>query len=187
MKVTIDRFKYEAEEFVRKHCEFMDKIASINIAENKEVEELIEGDGNHLNKWSTFEQKYPEKVKEREEQRKKLKEQYGHYANFIACPYYCIVKSVRELKQLVKKGESNYKYYVKALTTLNGKMVSNDSVREPDHGVHIGLAFFVDDVYHIVKSEKTGKNELWLSVKKYEKPKEDKRPYRMVSNGKDYL
>ena len=167
----------------------MDKLAAINIAENKDIEELC--GKPHLQYWSEFEEKYPEKVEERKKQRKALKKEYGGYSSYYNCPYYCVATNKKELDELFNecykdsnRGEgSMYKHALKELKEMKGKIYQDECDKDA-YGKFIGMAFFIDQDYYCLE-DKDGKVALALNVCPYNVW--DHRSYKIVTNGKDYL
>ena len=186
MKVSVDRFIYESDAFIRKHCEYLNRLAAINRAENAEVD-AMPGD-NHRDKWDSYCETHKEKVEDRERQREVLKQSYGNYSSYISCPYWCLVRNVQELKKLVKPGECNYKHWKDDLYKYRGKTLCDEHDDDNKaYGKYVGLAVFVDDVYQCVKDSVTGEYHFWFDVKEYKPNPYEGLPYSIVTNGKDYL
>lgn len=193
IKVSIEEFKEKTGAFLKKYAEYMDKLAAINIAENKDIEELC--GKPHLNYWTEFEEKYPEKVEERKKLRKQLKEEYGEYTSYYNCPYYCLVTNLKELYELfkdrlkagdkdLKSKDSIYNYHRRTLKKWVGKKVQNE-IGEDVYGICKGVAFFVDQDYWYIIDEKTKKEAFCLHIQPFNIW--DHRCWRIVENGQDYL
>lgn len=192
-KVSIEEFKEKTDAFLKKYAEYMDKLANINIAENKEIEKLV--GKPHLNYWDEYKEKYPEKVEERKKLRKQLKEEYGEYTSYYNCPYYCVITNTKELYELfkerltagdkdLKSKDSIYNYHKHTMKKFIGKKVQNE-MGEEIYGKCIGVAFFVDQDYWCVMDEKTGREEFCMYVQPFNIW--DHRCWRIVENGRDYL
>ena len=180
-KVSISRYKRECDAFLKKHSQYLDELAEINKAENKIVDAMP---GNiHRDRWDLYCERHPDKVQEAEKARKSLKEKYGNYSNFYACPYYCVITKVEQLERVVPKSKDNYKYWKADIEKWHGKMVQ--SYRKGEWGRFVGLAFFLDDVYFLFKNPITGQE--YISYEIYIYDKWDHRDWRIVENGKDYL
>lgn len=188
-RVSIKEYIEKTEYWIKKYSEYMDKLVAINTAENKDIEKLC--GKPHLNYWDEFEEKYPEKVKERQAQRDKLKEEYDGYSSYYNCPYYCLATNEKELNELFnecyknsKRGKNSmYQHTLKALKEMKGK-IYQDECNKDAYGKFIGMAFFIDQDYYCLEN-KDGKVTLALNVCPYNVW--DHRSYKIVTNGKDYL
>jgi len=181
-KVSIERYKKECEIWLKEHNKYLDELAAINVAENKEVDAMP--GSIHRDRWDLYCENHFDKVQSAEQARKALKEKYGNYSSFYACPYYCVITKVEDLEKVVPKTENNYKYWKENIEKWHGKMMQS-SYRKGRWGRFIGLAFFLDEVYFLFKNPKTGEEFIDLSVEPYNKW--DHRDWRIVENGKDYL
>jgi len=188
-RVNIKEYTRKTEYWIKKYSEYMDKLAAINISENKDIEELC--GKPHLNYWSEFKEKYPEKVEERKKQRKALKEEYGEYSSYYNCPYYCVATNKKELDELFNEcykdsnrgKDSMYQHTLKALKEMKGKMYQ-DECNKDAYGKFIGMAFFIDQDYYCLK-DKDGKVILALNVCPYNVLQH--RSYKIVENEKGYI
>lgn len=180
-KVSISRYIRETKAFLKKHNQYLDELAVINVAESKEVDAMPYP--THHERWDKYCDQHIDKVKSAEKARKELKKKYGNYSSFYACPYYCVITKVEQLERVVPKDKNNYKHYKESIEKWHGKMVQ--SCRKGEWGRFIGLAFFLDDVYFLFKNPKTGEEFISFDISEYNKW--DHRDWRIVENGKDYL
>jgi len=180
-KVSISRYKRECNAFLKKHNQYLDELAAINTEEKKAVEMMPYL--THYERWDKYCEKHFDKVQAAEQARKALKEKYGNYSNFYACPYYCVITNVEQLERIVPKNKDNYKYWKADIEKWHGKMVQ--SYRKGEWGKFVGLAFFLDDTYFLFKNPITGKE--YISFEIYVYNKWDHRDWRIVENGKDYI
>ena len=186
-KVNSDEYKKVCDIYMRKYCRYLDELAKINKAENKECEKLIEGEGDHHAKWDKFEERYPEKVAARQKERETLKEKYGKYSSYYNCPVYFLATSVAKIEEIIKPGEANHDSCVNNLKKWKGKKVQSDYDKSV-YGYCIGLGFTIDEIYYVIKDEQTGREGFELSISPYDKrDHQPKRSYYIVTNGKDYL
>lgn len=184
IKEYIEKTKY----WLKRHSEYMDKLADINVAEKQEI---INEFGKSIGYWDDYKAKYPEKVKERQEQRDKLKEEYGEYTSYFNCPYYCLATNKKELDELYNiyykdsnRGEgSSYQHNLKSIKEMKGRLYQDDCNPET-YGRFIGIAFFIDQDYYCLK-DKRGNVALVLNVSPFNVW--DHKSYRIVTNGQDYF
>lgn len=187
VKLNIEEYKEKTDAFLKKYAEYMDKLASINIAENKEIEELV--GKPYLDYLAQYKEKYPEKVEEHKQLRKCLKEEYGEYSSYYNCPYYCVISTKDELDKICNDEEaknSKTSWYAHALNIINnniGKKFQNEHEIEIC-GICKGVAHFIDEIYYYLVDENNNYH-FALSVKPFNK--QDHMTYKMVENGKDYI
>ena len=187
VKLSIEEYQEKTEAFLEKYAEYMDKLANINIAENKEIEELV--GKPHLDYWDEYKEKYPEKVEERKQLRKQLREEYGEYTSYYNCPYYCVITTKEELNKIcideeIKKSKTSW--YAHALNIINNDIGKKfqDAHEVEICGICKGVAHFIDEIYYYLIDENNNYH-FALSIKPYNKW--DYTPYKMVENGKDYI
>ena len=180
-KVSISRYLRETKAFLEKHYSYMDELAKINVAESEAVDKMPYP--THHERWDKYCEQHMDKVQAAEKARKALKEKYGNYSSFYACPYYCVITKVEQLERVIAKNKDNYKYWKADIEKWHGKMVQ--SYRKGEWGRFVGLAFFLDDVYFLFKNPKTGKEYIEFEI--YDYNKWDHRDWRVVENGKDYI
>lgn len=188
VKLGIEEYKEKTDAFLKKYAEYMNKLANINIAENKEIEELV--GKPHLDYWNEYKEKYPEKVKERVQLRKQLKEKYGKYTSYYNCPYYCVIKNKDELDKIcdneeTKNRNSKSSWYAHALNIINDiDKKFQDEYEVKIYGICKGVACFIDEIYYYL-IDKNNNYHFTLRVKPFNE--QDHMPYKMVENGKDYI
>lgn len=183
IKLSIEEYQEKTEAFLKKYAEYMDKLASINISEKKDIKELCN------NNWGEFKEKYPEKVKEYKNCRKTLYDEYGIYTSYFKCPYYCVITTKEELDKICDDEEaknSKSSWYVHALNIINndiGKKFQDEHEVEIC-GICKGVAHFIDEIYYYL-IDKNNNYHFALSVKPYNKW--DHISYKIVENRKDYI
>lgn len=182
-KLSIEEYQEKTDAFLKKYTEYMDKLASINISEKKDIKELCN------NSWNEYKEKYTEKAEEREQLRKQLREEYGEYTSYYNCLYYCVITNKDELDKICDDEEaknSKSSWYAHALNIINndiGKKFQDEHEVEIC-GICKGVAHFIDEIYYYL-IDKNNNYHFALSVKPYNKW--DHMPYKMVENGKDYI
>lgn len=186
VKLNIEEYQEKTDAFLKKYAEYMDKLANINITENKEIEELV--GKPHLDYWDKYKEKYPEKVEEHKQLRKQLREEYGEYTSYYNCPYYCVITNKDELDKIcddeeTKKSKSSW--YAHALNIVNNDIGKKFQDRHEFEisGICKGIAHFIDETYYYLVDENNNYH-FALSVKPFNE--QDNMPYKMVENGKDY-
>lgn len=154
--------------------------------EKVSITRFLKEEKRFLKKYDEFIQKLVEINKAGlEKEREKLVKQYGIYTSIINCPYYCIVTNKEQLLRVFEGDrDGNYKYCSQYLDKFKHKHVQ-DEARNGKHGKFIGLGFFVDEIYYVFSDSKTGKEQMCLNLRLYDK-NEDK-PYRLVTNDKGYI
>ena len=182
-KLSIEEYQEKTEAFLKKYAEYMNKLATINISEKKDITELCN------NSWDKYKEKYPEKVEERKKLRKQLKDEYGEYASYFNCPYYCVITNKDELDKICddeKTKKSKTSWYAHVLNIINNDIGKKfqDKHKFEICGVCKGVARFIDEIYYYLVDENNNYH-FALSVKPYNKW--DHMPYKMVENGKDYI
>ena len=185
IKLSIEDYKEKTKAFLKKYTEYMDKLANINIAENKEIEELV--GKPHLEYWDKYKEKYQKNVEEYKQLRKQLKEEYGEYTSYSNCPYYCVITNKDELDKIcddekIKKSKTSW--YAHALNIINNDIGKNfqDAYETKTYGVCKGVAHFIDEIYYYLVDEN---NNYHFALRV--KPFKDQLPYKIVENGKDYI
>ena len=186
VKLNIEDYQEKTGAFLKKYAEYIDNLANINIAENKEIEELI--GKPYLDYWVEYKEKYPEKIEEYKQLRKQLKEEYGEYSNDFNCPYYCVITNKDELDKICDDEEaknSKTSWYAHALNIINndiGKKFQDEDEVEIC-GICKGIALFIDEIYYYL-IDKNNNYHFALSVKPF--INQNHLSYKMVENGKDY-
>lgn len=179
IEVDIKTYKEKVDEWIKKYSEYSKELLDINKAENEEIETF---DSNRsTDAYETYVEEHPDRVKYFEEQRKLLKERYGSYSSYYNCPYYCVVHNKEELDELIPKDKqdkkSNYKYNIKYLKDFTGKRIQDDCHIDV-HGSFIGIAFFIDQDYFLIKDDNTKREMFLMNVSLYSEKKE--LPYTIV-------
>ena len=188
IKVTIKEFKEKREEWISKYSKYSDKLVKINKAENSDINAMPEE--KFTDKFDSYCKNYPEKVKKYKEERNKLKKEFGDYSSYYNCPYYCVVHNKKELEEFYndvpedKKGEgSGYYYNSQGLKKFKNKILQ-DECHKDVHGKFIGIAFYIDQDYWLIKDEKTN-NEKFLLNADYFYGKREERSYNIVTTPND--
>lgn len=181
IQVDANRCAREWRAFMKKHDKYCDELVAINQAENTFIESLP-GSIKH-DQFEYYMEHYPEKYNGYEKAREDLKKKYGMYSSIYLCPYYTIVTTASQLAKVVGKDAANFKSFKRSLFKWKGKHVQ--STYKKEHGICKGLAVCLDDVY-ICFHDEIDNREVWeFEVEPYKR--EDWLPYKIVTNGKDYL
>ena len=156
IKLNIEDYQEKTDAFLKKYAEYMNKLANINIAENKEIEELV--GKPYLDYWTQYKEKYPEKVKEREQLRKQLKQEYGEYISYYNCPYYCVISTKEELDKICinnKPKNNKTSWYAHTLNIINNDIGKKfqDKHEVEIYGICKGVAKFIDEIYYFLIDE----------------------------------
>ena len=182
-KVSISKYLYETKKFIKKFDKYLNELSKINEEERNKINFLKEH--NLIKNSKEYFTEYIISVSEFEKKRKNLKKKFGKYSDIYSCQYYCIATKVEQLYKIfdgVTTG--NYKYCKEYIEKWSGKIVQDES-RSEVYGYYVGQAFFIDEIYFVIKDIKTKKEFLALNIKEFDV--NDHRSYRIVSNGKDYI
>lgn len=182
-KVSISKYLYETKRFIKKFDKYLNELGKINEEERHKINLLKEN--NLIKTTDEYFSEYTISVDDFERKREELKKKFGKYSDIYSCPYYCITTKIEQLYKVfggVTTG--NYKYCKEQLEKWTGKIVQ-DEHRSDVYGYFVGHAFFIDEIYFVIKDIKTKKEFLALNIKEYNV--NDHRSYCLVTNGKDYV
>lgn len=184
IEVTIKEFKEKREEWIIKYSEYLNKLAVINKAETADINAMPEE--KYIDKFELYCKNYPESVQNYKANREALKQEFGEYSSYDNCPFYCIVHNKKELDEYYsnvpenERGEgSAYYYNLKGLEKFKNKVIQDECHRDV-HGKFIGIAFYIDQDYWIIKDEKTNKEKMFLNADYFYGDREE-RSYNIVT------
>lgn len=169
-RISIKEFvKYEKENS-KKLWEYYDKLNNINIQEENFIKQLKTGIEDTNKEFDFYEKNYPETEKAYEDEREKLKSEYGGSLDMYESEICCVLETKEDVEEYFKnsysdmpeKGDLMIWSYQGMLDEYQGKKMQ-DLYEKKNKGIFESIVVFFDDIYYLIK-DKNGIEHLCFGI-----------------------